>query len=91
MKKYFLGWENIKWLIKELIATFSNQKSYFSRKRIESCLLFVGAFTFTQYFVWSNIDKLTYSEILALEAAQLAYAGYTMSVIQKEKKTDATN
>ena len=36
MKRYFLGWENIKWIIRELGKMYSSTISFFSKKRIES-------------------------------------------------------
>lgn len=89
-KKYivngFFGWENCKWFIIQIRATFSNEPSYFSRKRIESYLLFLGAFSATMTYIWINITSLLYHEILALTGALFFYAGYTMQVIQKDKK-----
>ena len=41
MKKYFFGWENIKWLVKEIGNMYSSKKSFFSKKRIESGLAFI--------------------------------------------------
>ena len=58
-KKWFFGWSNIKWLIKELIKQYSNDKSYFSKKRVESGIAFViGQFGMV-YFLIINIEKLT--------------------------------
>ena len=31
-KKYFFGWENIKWFCKELMNVYSAKDSYFSKK-----------------------------------------------------------
>ena len=84
----FFGWENFKWFIIQIRATFSNEPSYFSRKRIESYMLFVGAFSSTMFYIWKNINVLLYHEMLAMSGALFFYAGYTMQVIQKEKKEE---
>ena len=86
-KKWFFGWSNIKWLIKELIKQYSNDKSYFSKKRVESGIAFViGQFGMV-YFLMVNIEKLTSSDITLWAGVEFAIAGYMLNHIQKEKKT----
>ena len=86
-KKWFFGWSNIKWLIKELIKQYSNDKSYFSKKRVESGIAFViGQFGMV-YFLMINIEKLTSSDITLWAGVEFAIAGYMLNHIQKEKKT----
>jgi hypothetical protein len=89
-KKWFFGWSNIKWLIKELIKQYSNDKSYFSKKRVESGIAFViGQFGMV-YFLMVNIEKLTSSDITLWAGVEFAIAGYMLNHIQKEKKTGDT-
>ena len=89
-KKWFFGWSNIKWLIKELIKQYSNDKSYFSKKRVESGIAFViGQFGMV-YFLMINIEKLTSSDITLWAGVEFAIAGYMLNHIQKEKKTGDT-
>lgn len=89
-KKWFFGWSNIKWLIKELIKQYSDDKSYFSKKRVESGIAFViGQFGMV-YFLMVNIEKLTSSDITLWAGVEFAIAGYMLNHIQKEKKTGDT-
>ena len=89
-KKWFFGWSNIKFLVKELIKLYSNESSYFSKKRVESGIAFiVGQFGMV-YFLVINIDKLTTSDIALWAGIEFAIAGYIVNQIQKEKKTDDT-
>ena len=88
MKKYFLGWGNIKWFIKELIKMYSNEKSYFSKKRVESGIAFVIAEWGMIYFLVLKINSLTSSDIAIWAAIQFAVAGYIINQIQKEKKSE---
>ena len=88
MKKYFLGWNNIKWFIKELIKMYSDDKSYFSKKRVESGVAFVIAEWGMVYFLVLKIDSLTSSDIAIWAAIQFAVAGYIINQIQKEKKSE---
>jgi len=89
-KKWFFGWFNIKLLIKELVKLYSNESSYFSKKRVESGIAFiVGQFGMI-YFLVINIDKLTTSDIALWAGIEFAIAGYIVNQIQKEKKTDDT-
>ena len=89
-KKWFFGWTNIKWLIKELINLYSNVSSYFSKKRIESGIAFLVGQWGMIYFLVINIDKLTTSDIALWAGVEFAIAGYIVNQIQKEKKTEDT-
>jgi len=90
LRKYaingFFGYNNFKWFILQIRATFSNEPSYFSSKRIERYFLFLGGFSSLMYYIYIHIDTLLYTEILALTGAMFVYAGYTLNVTQKEKK-----
>lgn len=88
MKKYFLGWSNIKWFIKELIKMYSDDKSYFSKKRVESGVAFVIAEWGMIYFLVLKIDSLISSDIAIWATIQFAVAGYIINQIQKEKKSE---
>lgn len=86
MKNLFFGWKNIKWFIKEIINLYSDKKSFFSKKRIESGIAFViGQFGMV-YFLTKNIELLTASDIVLWAGVEFAIAGYMVNSIQKEKK-----
>ncbi len=87
----FFGWENIKWFIREIRATFSNEKSYFSSKRIERYFLFLSGLGWINYYIYVHINTLTYSEIIALVGLIFGYAGFALITTQKEKKNESTN
>jgi len=87
-KKWFFGWSNIKFLVKELIKLYSNEPSYFSKKRVESGIAFLVGQWGMIYFLVKNIDKLTTSDIALWAGVEFAIAGYIISQIQKEKKTE---
>jgi hypothetical protein len=85
-KKYFFGWSNIKWVIKEFGAMYSNTESYFSKKRFESSMAFLGAMSLILWHAYYSRATITNSEILADAALLFGIAGYTVNQIQKEKK-----
>lgn len=85
-KKWFFGWTNVKWLIKELINLYTTKDSFFSKKRIESGIAFIIGQWGMIYFLTKNIEKLTTSDITLWAALEFAIAGYIVSQIQKEKK-----
>ncbi len=89
-KKWFFGWFNIKFLIKELVKLYSNEPSYFSKKRVESGIAFIVGQWGMIYFLVQNIDKLTTSDIALWAGVEFAIAGYIISQIQKEKKVEDT-
>jgi hypothetical protein len=84
-KKWFLGWENIKWGIKELMKIYSSKESYFSKKRIESGLSFLIAQWGMIFFLLEKHSTLTMGEFLLWATAEFAVSGYIINKIQKEK------
>ena len=88
LPKTFIGWSNIKWLIKELINVYSNKKSFFSKKRIESGLAFmIGQFGMI-YFLIQNHANMTSSDLAIWAGIEFAVSGYMLNQIQKEKKSE---
>lgn len=85
MKTYFIGWDNIKWFCRELLKTFSNQKSFFSSKRIERFIFITTALVLLCLFCHKNWDKLTTEGILMLVTPLFVYAGYNMAMGKKDK------
>ena len=53
----------IYWLIKEVIKVFSNEKSYFSKKRIESAIAFVVGQYGMIYFLLKHIITMSTTDI----------------------------
>jgi len=88
--EWFFGWSNIKFLIKELVKLYSNEPSYFSKKRVESGIAFIVGQWGMIYFLVKNIDKLTTSDIALWAGVEFAIAGYIINQIQKEKKVEDT-
>ena len=89
MQKTFIGWTNIKWLIKEFMAIYSNKPSYFSKKRFESSMAFLTAMSLIVWHVYYTRDKITNSELLADATLLFIIAGYTVNQIQTEKKIES--
>lgn len=84
-KKYFFGWTNAKWVIKEIMDIYSSKNSYFSKKRIESGLAFLIAQWGMIFFLLEKHSTLTMGEFLLWAAAEFAVSGYIINKIQKEK------
>lgn len=83
-------YQYVKWLIKELIATCSDEPSYFSKKRIQSWILFdCGVLSMIIYF-WHHYSTMTNFEILSFSGVFFAAAGYQLSTIQREKRFNQT-
>lgn len=74
------------WLIKELIKVFSNEKSYFSKKRIESAIAFVVGQYGMIYFLLKHINTMSTTDIAMWAGIEFFIAGYVINQIQKEKK-----
>jgi len=84
-KKYFFGWTNIKWIIREFVAMYSSQPSYFSKKRFESSIAFLSAIGTMLFYVYAHWATITNGEIWADVALLFTIAGYAVNQIQKEK------
>jgi len=84
--KMFIGWTNLKWLIKELGATMSDEPSYFSKKRIQAWLLFDAGLGSMLIWFCYHMSKMTYSEIIAFSSILFVAAGYQVGTIQREKR-----
>jgi hypothetical protein len=86
MKNHFFGWENAKWLVRELRNMYSGSKSFFSKKRIESGVAFGIAQWGMIFFLTEHHSRLTMGELILWASAEFAVSGYIINQIQKEKK-----
>lgn len=87
-KKYFFGWENIKWFIREINKIYSSQPSFYSKKRIESGIAFIIAQWGMIFFLLEKHSTLTMTDLIMWAGVEFAISGYIIHQIQKEKKTD---
>lgn len=83
----FFGWYNITWFLREILKIYTEEKSFFSKKRIESSIGFVIAQCGMICFLYYNFDNLTMSEFMLWAGAEFVVAGYYVNKIQKEKRT----
>lgn len=82
----FFGWKNIKWFVREIIKLYSNEDSYFSKKRIESGFAFIVLEWGMIHWMIVNVDKIKSSELFIWASINAFIAGYMINQIQKEKK-----
>jgi|TARA_R110000868_G_scaffold255162_2_gene511704 hypothetical protein len=87
-KKYFFGWGNIKKVITEIIRIYSNKRSFFSKKRIESGIAFIIAQWGMVFYLLKKYPDLTMMDISMWAAIEFGISGYIIHQIQKEKKTN---
>ena len=81
----FFGWNNIKWLMREFLKIYSDEPSYFSKKRIESSVAFAIAQWGMIIFLLNNYTSLSVSEFLIWASSEFVIAGYYVNQIQREK------
>jgi hypothetical protein len=91
LPKTFIGYTNIKFVIKELIKMYSNQPSFFDRKKINEGIAFYAAICMDLCYVYSHRHSLSSSEALFHVGTLLAISGYHLNEIQKEKKINGGN
>lgn len=87
-KKFFFGWENIKWVIREIGNMYSSKPSYFSKKRIESGVAFLVAQFGMIFFLIEKHSDLTMTDLIMWAGVEFAISGYMIHQIQKEKKSE---
>ena len=85
-KKYFFGWGNIKKVITEIIKIYTNKRSFFSKKRIESGIAFIIAQWGMVFYLLKKYPDLTMMDISMWAAIEFGISGYIIYQIQKEKK-----
>lgn len=72
----------------ELRAILSNEKSYFSKKRIMSAAFEISVWVSFIIYMIVNIRSITPFQFIEVTGAMMVYAGFTGVMIQKEKKKD---
>jgi hypothetical protein len=87
-KKLFFGWENIKWLTREITNMYSSKESFFSKKRIESGIAFIIAQWGMIFFLLEKHSTLTMTDMIMWAGVEFAISCYIIHQIQKEKKTE---
>lgn len=85
-KKYFFGWENIKWFLREVLNMYTPTKSFFSKKRLESGAAFVIAQWGMIFFLLKKYPNLSMTDFVMWVSVEMLVAGYMVHQIQKEKK-----
>ena len=91
LPKTFLGYTNIKFLIKEFIKLYSSQPSFFSKKRFESGMAFFAGIGIMLCYIWSHRHSMINYEMLADVTILFGVAGYSVKKIQEEKLNNCDN
>jgi len=78
--------KNLKWFFGELIKLLSDEKSYFSKKRVESFIIFLAVLITYVWYCIVNITTMSATDFTLVSGAMMVYGGYTVNSIQKEKK-----
>lgn len=90
MKTYFFGWTNIKNLIRELDKIYSSsEKSYYSKKRIESGVAFIILQWGMVHWMVLNVNKMSAEQLFIWATIEGVVCGYTLNKIEKEKIENA--
>lgn len=76
---------------RELLMTFSNQRSLLSSKKIERFVAFWTFLILTVWYIYRNIDDMGSLDFIEVVAPWLAYSGYNTLISHRDKKLDITN
>jgi len=85
-KTYFFGWTNIKRFVMEILKIYSNQPSFFSKKRIESSIAFIIGQWGMIYFLLHSLSTISAGDFAIWAGIEFAVAGYIINYIEKGKK-----
>lgn len=85
IKNGFFGWENFKWIIRELYKTLSSEPSYFSQKRLFTSTAFITGIFGMLFYLIKKWETMTELEFYGWAIIIFTVAGYNMSQIQKNK------
>jgi hypothetical protein len=85
-KKYLFGWSNISFIIKEFVKMYSGGNSFFSKKRIESGIAFIILQWGMIYYLVHKLNVIGMTDFVMWAGIQVAIVGYTLNVIQAQKK-----
>lgn len=77
------------WLIKELVKMYSDEPSFFSKKRVESGIAFLTAETGMIWFFVEHNQRMTAGEVVLWAGSLFVIAGYTVNQIQKQKENES--
>lgn len=80
--------KKIEWFFVELLKVFSDEKSYFSLKRIERGVLFTVSVIIICDYVNKNIANITPEGILIITSPLFVYAGFSMTKTEKVRKDE---
>jgi hypothetical protein len=81
----------MKRIIKELLLTFSEQKSLISSKRLERFSLFALSLSAVAYYLFKGIYnwEIGSSDLLIIIATLLGYAGFNTVIAKKNENTES--
>lgn len=90
MKTYFFGWENFKWICRELYKIYSTtERSFFSKKRIESGIAFIVLQYGMIHWLAINVNKMPAEQLWIWATIECAIIGYTLNKIEAEKTIES--
>lgn len=83
-------YKRLKWHIKEINKTLSNEPSHYSSKRLERLVLFLSANVMLNVITYSLLHqgKISAAEAVLIYGAQMVYAGYQTNQIRKDVTKD---
>lgn len=87
----FFGWNNMKWFMREILKIYSDEPSFFSKKRIESGVAFITAQWGMIWWLILNVHKIELGSIVGWASVEFAICGYVINKIQQEKKDGTTD
>lgn len=73
--------KKLKWLIKELVKVYSNEESYFSKRRLESGTSFFVGQLGMLFFLFNKYQGLSMGELILWASLEFTIAGYIMNKI----------
>ena len=88
MKKYFLGWTNIKIVITEIVKTLTSKESRFSQKKILVYTIDLTMLITSLLYIHAHWAAMTASDLCMITGMWLAKGVSNVVMSQGDKKLD---
>ncbi len=72
----------------EFLLTFSNNKSFFSSKKLERFIVFLTFLLITQVYLYYHIREMDATSFIEVLAIWLGYGGWNAILSQRDKKIE---
>lgn len=83
-----IGRKRVAWFVNELVKMYSAEKSFFSKKRIESGVAYILAQHGMMFWLAKKYDVMSMTDFVMWAVIEFGISGWYVQQIQKEKLSE---